>query len=314
MHNYEQLDLFYKRFCNPGFDENGVLNSFEVKYDESYNYGFDVVDELAKIAPDNKALEWCNLNGEKKSFTFKDISELSSKAANMFKANGIKKGDMVMLVLKRNYQFWISIIALHKIGAVAIPATNLLTVKDLVYRFDAADVSAVVVTADCHISEYVDEAQKKCKSLTKKFIVRGERNGWISFDDEIEKYPASIERYDTKYSDPMLLYFTSGTTGYPKMVLHDQTYSLGHIITAKFWHNIHPGDMHLTVSETGWGKAAWGKLYGQWIAGATVFVYDFDKFVPHDLLSKIEEYKINTFCAPPTIYRFFIKEDLQPLL
>ncbi len=311
MNNYEQLDAFYKRFCEPGFDENGVLTSFEPKYEETYNYAFDVVDELAKIVPDNKALEWCNLNGEKRSFTFKEMSELSNKAANMFKAHGVKKGDMVMLVLKRNYQFWIAILALHKIGAVAIPATNLLTTKDLVYRFDAADVNSIIVTADCHVPEYTDEAQLKCPSLKNKFIVRGEREGWINFDEEMEKYPSELERYDTKYSDPMLLYFTSGTTGYPKMVMHDHTYSLGHIITAKFWHNIKPGDVHLTVSETGWGKAAWGKLYGQWIAGATVFVYDFDKFVPHDLLTKIEEYKISTFCAPPTIYRFFIKEDLS---
>ncbi len=311
MNNYEQLDAFYKRFCESGFDENGVLTSFEPKYEETYNYAFDVVDELAKIVPDNKALEWCNLNGEKRSFTFKEMSELSNKAANMFKAHGVKKGDMVMLVLKRNYQFWIAILALHKIGAVAIPATNLLTTKDLVYRFDAADVNSIIVTADCHVPEYTDEAQLKCPSLKNKFIVRGEREGWINFDEEMEKYPSELERYDTKYSDPMLLYFTSGTTGYPKMVMHDHTYSLGHIITAKFWHNIKPGDVHLTVSETGWGKAAWGKLYGQWIAGATVFVYDFDKFVPHDLLTKIEEYKISTFCAPPTIYRFFIKEDLS---
>ncbi len=307
----DQMELFYQRFCKVGFDERGVLSSFTPDYPETYNFGFDVVDEIARMDPNRRALLWCNLLGEEKTFSFSDISRASNQVANMLRDCGVKKGDKVMLILKRNYQFWFSMIALHKLGAVAIPATNLLTTKDLVYRFQAADVNAIIVTADCPVAQYVDEAQPQCPSLKTKLIVRGEREGWVSFDSRMQEYPDTFPRGETLATDPMLMYFTSGTTGYPKMVLHDQTYSIGHIITALFWHNIKPGGLHLTVSETGWGKAAWGKLYGQWIAGATVFVYDFDKFVPDDLLHKIEKYRITTFCAPPTIYRFFIKEDLS---
>lgn len=306
------MSEFYQRFCTEGFDDNGVLNRFELHYPENYNFGYDVVDARAKETPNDKALVWCNVEGETAEFTFEQMSRLSNQAANLFTDYGIKKGDKVIVVLKRHYQYWYTLVALNKIGAVAIPATHLLTKKDFVYRFNAADAVAIVCTAEGEVSEHAEQAQPDCPTFATKFLVRGgDRDGWVNFDEKIKEYPETFERRDTKATDPFLLYFTSGTTGYPKMVMHDHTYSLGHIITARHWHTEEPGELHLTVSETGWGKAAWGKLYGQWIVGSTIFVYDFDKFVAADLLHLIEKYKISTFCAPPTIFRFFIKEGIE---
>lgn len=306
------MSEFYQRFCTEGFDDNGVLNRFELHYPENYNFGYDVVDARAKETPNDKALVWCNVEGETAEFTFEQMSRLSNQAANLFTDYGIKKGDKVIVVLKRHYQYWYTLVALNKIGAVAIPATHLLTKKDFVYRFNAADAVAIVCTAEGEVSEHAEQAQPDCPTFATKFLVRGgDREGWVNFDEKIKEYPETFERRDTKATDPFLLYFTSGTTGYPKMVMHDHTYSLGHIITARHWHTEEPGELHLTVSETGWGKAAWGKLYGQWIVGSTIFVYDFDKFVAADLLHLIEKYKISTFCAPPTIFRFFIKEGIE---
>lgn len=304
------MDL-YKNYVTESFDKDGVLKEFDINCPDDYNFAFDIVDKIADEQPDRRALVWCNVAGEKKEFTYGELKDLSNRAANLFSQYGIKKGDMVMLILKRHYQFWISILALHKIGAIAIPATNLLTVKDIVYRINAASVSAVVVTPDNDIPEKIVEAQDQCQNLFKKFIVRSKKEGFIDFDYEINKCSKEFKKSeDCNKEDDMLLYFTSGTTGYPKMVIHPQTYSLAHIPTAKYWQNVDPDGLHLTVSETGWGKAAWGKLYGQMIMGTAIFVYDFDKFVPHELLQKIEEYKITTFCAPPTIFRFFIKEGM----
>ena len=224
---------------------------------------------------------------------------------------GIKKNDKVMLVLKRNYQFWIAIIALMKIGAVAIPATHLLTTHDFTYRFESAGVKAVVCTGyNPDIEKYVDEAEAEMGLSLIKFIANGKKDGWISFDDEIQKMPATMERIPTDSHDYMLLYFTSGTTGYPKMVVHNHRYGLCHILTAAHWQNVDPDGVHLTISDTGWGKAAWGKLFGQMAVGSCIFVYDFDKFIPADMLRIMQNYKITTFCAPPTMYRFFIKEGI----
>lgn len=306
------MNEFYHRFCTEGFDEDGVLNHFELHYPENYNFGYDVVDARAKETPNEKALVWCNEDGETAEFTFEQMSKLSNQAANMFTDFGIKKGDKVIVVLKRHYQYWYTLVALNKIGAVVIPATHLLTKKDFVYRFNASDAVAIVCTGEGEVAEHAEQAQPECPTFTTKFLVRGEkREGWVDFDKKIQEYPDTFERRDTKATDPFLIYFTSGTTGYPKMVMHDHTYSLGHIITARHWHTEEPGEMHLTVSETGWGKAAWGKLYGQWIVGSTIFVYDFEKFVAADLLHLIEKYRISTFCAPPTIFRFFIKEGME---
>lgn len=309
----ETVNNLYKAYCKEGFDENGILHTFEVQYPENYNFGYDIVDEIAKLDPERRAIVWCNVEGEERVFTFEDMRRLSNKAANVFKSMGIGKGDMVMLVLKRHYQYWYAITALHKLGAVAIPATNLLTTKDFVYRFNAADVKGIVCTALGDVTRFVDEAQPKSPSLQVKLVAHGgcDAPGWQNFDELVEQASDEFSRVDTKATDPMLLYFTSGTTGYPKMVVHDYTYSLAHIPTAKYWHNIPAGGLHLTISDTGWGKAAWGKLYGQWAIGATVFVYDFDKFIPHDMLTIIQKYRISTFCAPPTMYRFFIKEGIE---
>lgn len=305
----------HKQYVNETYDENGMLKTYSLNVPENFNFGFDVVGEMARLEPDKTAMVWCNARGEEHVFSFKDIERYSNKAANFFKSQGIRKGDMVMLILRRHFEFWFSIVALHKIGAVVIPATYLLMEKDLEYRFQAADVRAVVCTADGEVAGHVDEAQRVCPGVRTKIIVAGRRPGWLNFTEEVEKCSDVFERPTgadaTTCDDPMLLYFTSGTSGLPKMVLHDYTYPLAHILTAKQWHNVDPDGLHLTVAETGWGKAVWGKLYGQWLMEAAVFVYDFDKFEPADLLSKMEQYKITTFCAPPTIYRFFIKEGME---
>lgn len=286
-------------------------NNFKIERPDNFNFAYDVVDDIAEKTPSKRALVWCNDEGDKRNFTFADIKRYSDKAANFFKAQGIKKGDYVMLILRRHFEFWFSIMALHKIGAVCIPATNLLTVKDLVYRFEMANVSAIVASSENSIPEKVDESQQEYKNLKTKIICCGERDGWANFTQGIEAASDKWKKAQTAIEDTMLLYFTSGTTGYPKMVTHNFAYPMAHIITAKFWLNVQDDKLHLTVSETGWAKSVWGKLYGQWLCGAVVFAYDYGtNFHPADLLKKIEEYKISTFCAPPTIYRFFIKEDL----
>ena len=303
------------KYVNEETDEKGTLVKYSLNVPDDFNFGYDIVDEMARLEPDKRAMVWCNPAGEEHVFTFADIKRYSDKTANVLRGLGIKKGDMVMLILRRHYEFWFSIVALHKIGAVVIPATNLLTTKDLAYRFNAAGVKAVICTSDGQVSDYVDEAQKESPSLKVKVLVQGEKPGWVSFTQAVEAASEHFERPTgaeaTRVTDPMLSYFTSGTSGLPKLVCHDFSYPLAHIITAKQWHNVDPDGLHLTVAETGWGKAVWGKLYGQWIMEAAVFVYDFEKFDPADLLSKMEKYRITTFCAPPTIYRFFIKQGME---
>ncbi len=305
----------HRKYVNETYDENGMLKTFSLNVPDDFNFGYDVVDEMAKLEPNKTAMVWCDETGAEKIFTFGDIKKYSDKTANFFKSRGIGKGDMVMLILKRHYEFWFSIVALHKLGAVAIPATHLLTTKDLVYRFNAAKVKAVVCTIMGEVTDYVDEAQAQCPSLTVKIAAKGKKDGWYSFTENMEAASENFERprgfQKQKVNDPMLIYFSSGTSGLPKMACHNFAYPLGHIVTAKHWHNVDPEGLHLTVADTGWGKAVWGKLYGQWLMEAAVFVYDFDKFAPGDLLGKIQKYKITTFCAPPTIYRFFIKEGME---
>lgn len=300
----------YKDYCTETMNENGRLTGFTVQCPENFNFAHDVVDRIAKIEPDRRALMWCNVAGDERMFTFGEMKELSDKTAHYLSSQGIKKGDKVMLILKRHYEYWYTILALHKIGAVAIPATNLLTKKDIVYRVQSASIKAIVCTNEGNVSDYILQAQPECPTLEQTYIVRQDKEGFVNLSTAIESAPAEFERADIAQSDPMLLYFTSGTTGYPKMVVHDYSYPLAHIITAKYWQKIDPDGLHLTVSETGWAKAAWGKLYGQWLLGGGIMVYDFDKFVPTDLLAVIEKYKVTTFCAPPTIYRFFIKEGM----
>lgn len=301
---------FYKNFCKEGFNDRGILNHFEFANDDNFNFSYDVIDEIAKREPDRRALVWCNVEGEEKQFTYGELSRYSNMAANLLLSKGVKKGDKVMIILKRHYQFWFIILALHKIGAIGIPGTNLLTEKDLEYRFEMASVKHIISTAYGDIAEHVEDAMKSYKGIKSQIIVNGDRDGWDNFDKELDSYSDKFERMPTKASDDMLLYFTSGTTGYPKMVVHDFSYPIAHIITAKHWQNVAHDGLHLTISETGWAKSVWGKLYGQMILGAAVFVYDFDRFVPADMLSVIEKYKVTSFCAPPTMYRFFIKEGL----
>ena len=291
-------------------------NNYRVKVPENFNFAFDVADEWARIEPDRKAMVWCNEAGEHRDFTFAEIKYYSDKAANFFINTGIKKGDAVMLILQRRYEFWFCILALHKIGAICIPATHLLKTKDLVYRNNAADVKMIVSVPEADVINAVDEAQVDSPSLQYKAVIGKETfPGWISFDEEMEKASPEFSRPTgadaSKNEDILLLYFTSGTTGMPKMVEHDYTSPLGHIMTAKYWQNVKDGGLHLTVAETGWAKAVWGKLYGQWIAGAAVFVYDYTHFVPHDLLTVISKYGVTSFCAPPTIYRYLINEDFS---
>ena len=307
----EKMELLYQKFCNEAFDKNGVLTKWEPVVPEDFNFGYDCVDYIADHQPDRRAMVWCDDKGHERTFTFRDMKEYSNRTANLFLQSGIKKGDMVLVILKRHYQFWFTILALHKIGAVIIPATNLLTKKDIVYRVNAADVAAVVCTADGEVSRAVEEGEAEFNAPVKKFLVHGGREGWQDFDAEIEGCSPVLTRIPNKATDPMILYFSSGTTGYPKMVIHDHTYAIAHIVTARHWHNVVPDGLHLTVAETGWGKAVWGKLYGQWLCAAGIFVYDFDKFTPKDLLQKIQEYRITTFCAPPTIYRFLVKEGME---
>ncbi len=287
--------------------------NFRLTIPRDFNFAYDVVDAWAAEEPSREALLWTNPDGEERRFTFADMKELSDQTASFFQNLGVGKGTRVMLMLKRHWQFWPAMMALHKLGAVAIPATHLLTAEDIEYRCRMADIKVIVAAGDPDMVEHIEEARPRCKSL-EWLVSTGPcvPAGWLDFNKGVDGAPAfrRPEKVNSN-SDEMLLYFTSGTSGEPKMVAHDFTYPLGHIVTARFWHNLRPGDIHLTLADTGWGKAVWGKLYGQWICGADVFVYDFDKFVPKDLLGIMEKYRINSFCAPPTVFRFLIREDVK---
>ncbi len=299
-------------FVHTELDENGILKSIRFTDEEKFNFAFDVVDAIAQKSPDKLAM--LHLSGDKteRRFTFGDISRWSNKTANYLESLGIKRGDRVLVVLKRHYQFWFVITALHKMGAVVIPATNLLMEHDFDYRFKAAGVRAILCTADGQVAEEADRAAQSC-GVDIRIMVGENRLGWHDFDKEAEAFPDTYERRPQAPagSDPMLMFFTSGTTGYPKIAEHSYKYALGHFITAKYWHNVNPDGLHFTISDTGWGKALWGKYYGQWMNEAAIFTYDFDKFDAHDILPMFAKYHITTFCAPPTMYRFFIKEDLS---
>ena len=289
--------------------------NFELKYNEDYNFGFDVVDKYAEIDPEKVALIWVNEEGEEHIFTFEDMKKYSNKVAKLFKRLGINKGDKVMLTLKNRYEFWFCMVALHKIGAIVIPATHMLKLHDIDFRLKKANVKLVVsVEEDDLISDYNTAAEELGIDL-KKLVIERDIDGWINFNKAIEEESDVFERPTgedaTKADEPFLIYFTSGTSGLPKMVAHKHTYSLGHIPTAKYWHNVKEDGIHHTSADTGWGKAVWGNLYGQWIAGTAVFIYDYERFNGIKLLEKIIEYKVNTFCAPPTIYRFLIKENIE---
>ncbi len=302
----------YHNFIHPKEREDGSLISLSFENDDQFNFAFDCVDAIADRTPDKLAMLHLDKEKTERRFTFGDLKKLSSQAANYFLSLGIRRGDRVMLVLKRHYQFWISILALHKIGAVVIPATNQLQEHDFSYRYTAAGVSAILCTADGVTAQAAENAMQESGLDLIKVIVNGEKEGWHNFDAEFTSFADTYERTPDAPcgKDLMLMFFTSGTTGYPKIAAHDYKLPLGHFITANYWHCVDPNGLHLTISDTGWAKALWGKLYGQWLCEAATFVYDFDRFDAADILPLFAKYQITTFCAPPTMYRMMIKEDL----
>ena len=300
-------------FIDTVVDENGALQKITFKNEDRFNFAFDVVDALAKRDPNKLAMLHISRDMVERRFTFNDMKRASNQAANYFKSLGIQKGDRVMLVLKRHYQFWFAILGLHKLGAIAIPATNQLQEHDFEYRFNSAGVSAILCTADGDTAHQVDIAAENCPTLKHKIIVNGEREGWRSFDEEYTLYSSHYNRTEDSPcgDDLLLMFFTSGTSGYPKIAAHNHKYPLGHFHTARYWHNVEPDGLHLTISDTGWAKSMWGKLYGQWLCEAATFVYDFDRFDAADILPMFAKHHITTFCAPPTMLRMMVKEDIS---
>ena len=299
------------RYIETTTDEKGIFNGIKFKNIDKFNFAYDVIDEIAKIKPNKTALVHVSNDKTERVFTFDDISRESNRTANYFRSLGIGKGDKVLLVLKRHYQFWFSMLALEKLGAIAIPATNQLVKHDFEYRFNAAGVSAVVATADGDVVNQIEEALPACPTVKTKIIVNGSREGWHDFNADLPMFRSKLDRVDVGGDDLLLMYFTSGTTGYPKIAMHSHKYPLGHYPTARFWQCVDPDGLHLTISDTGWAKAMWGKMFGQWFCEAGIFVYDFDRFHADDILPMFAKYGITSFCAPPTMYRFFIKEDLS---
>ncbi len=310
-HEEDSRRYAYKKFITDSVDENGTPKFINFRNEDKFNFAFDIVDEIGRERPDKRAMVYLSDDmKEERFFTFADMSKESARCANYFKSLGIKKGDRVMLVLRRHYQFWFAMLGLNKIGAIAIPAPNQLLVKDFDYRFKAAGVKAILCTATGDIANEID-ASSGCPEI--KIIVGGEREGWRSFDEEYKMYRSHYERREDAPcgNDPMIAFFTSGTTGYPKLAVQSHKYALGHYHTAKYWHCVDPDGLHFTISDTGWAKAMWGKLYGQWLCEAATFVYDFDRFDATRILPLFAKYKITTFCAPPTMYRMLIKQDLS---
>ena len=303
----------YQRFCTEVTDENGALKKITLHYPDNFNFGYDVVDVIAKETPDKRAIVWCNTENEEHIFSFEDVRANSNKMANVFKNAGIGRGDRVMLVLKKHYEYWFAAIALHKLGAVMIPATHMLTVSDFVYRIKAAGIKAVVSTPQDGVPERIKKALEQTGAKAKLWNVRTAAEGFENLSEAMESASGSFERIETSVNDPMMLYFTSGTTGYPKGVIHDHSYPLAHIVTAKYWHRAEDGGLHFTVAETGWAKASWGKLYGQWLVGSAVMVYDFDNFDPKQLISVINRYSVTSFCAPPTVYRYLVRKGIPEM-
>ena len=304
-----------RRFIDITEDEQGRLAAINFKNTESFNFGFDCVDAIANKNPAKLALLHISENGTERKFTFRDIKRMSNQCVNYFKSLGIRKGDRVMLVLRRHYQYWFIMVALHKLGAIVIPATDQLLAHDYEYRFDLAEISAVICTAhgDGYAAEQVETAEQKYDGLKVKIIVNGSREGWHTFDEEFTAFSTRYERpADAPCGeDPLIMFFTSGTTGYPKLAMHAHIHPLGHYVTAKYWQGVQRDGLHFTISDTGWAKSIWGKIYGQWLSEGAIFVYDFDRFHASEILPMFAKYGITTFCAPPTMLRFMIKEDIS---
>ena len=311
----------YEEFVGRHRDHFATLEdlqkNYKVTYPDTFNFAYDVLDVIAKRTPDKLCMLWLSNDAEERRFTFDEMSKLSNKAANFFTSKGIRKGDLVMLVLKRGYEFWYCMMGLHKIGAIAVQATHKLLAKDFIYRMNAGKIKMIVMTGDGDCTEHFDDGLSQYETLQIKAVTRGKKvESWIDFDTELaassDEWSRPTGEADTRVTDPMIMSFSSGTTGYPKMVLHDFSYPLGHLLTGVFWHRVEDGGLHFTISDTGWLKSLWGKMYGQWLGESAVFTYDFEKFSAPDILRKIADYKITTFCAPPTMYRFMIKEDFSP--
>ena len=308
------LEKFVNRVDFESYED--FVENFQINIPENFNFAYDVVDYYAEQQPEKRALVWCDDLDNDKTLTFGEMKTLSDKAANFFLSRGIKKGDYVKLLLKGHYSFWYCFLGLHKIGAIATPGTHMLTTKDLVYRIEKADIKMIVCINEGSLADFVDEAQNKTGGILKDKVLLGDnREGWFNLENEIEKASPDFTRptgtADTTNEDIFLAYFSSGTVGYPKMVQHVNTYPLGHIPTAKYWQNCQDDGLHYTVADTGWAKVVWGKIYGQWICGSAVFAYDYDKFDAANLARKCADFGVTTFCAPPTVYRFLIKEDLS---
>lgn len=290
------------------------IANYKVNIPKNFNFGFDIVDGWANEDRNKRALLWCNDHGEEHSFTFRELSRLSNQAANFFADKGIKKGSVVMLILRRRWEYWVCAVALIKLGAILVPGTLQLTKKDIAYRANAANIEMFVCINDAYVMEQMELARPEAPCIRHIAVINEDREGWINFNEEFKKYPDTFERpvgdKATKNEDIMQIYFTSGTTGMPKMVCHNYLHPLGHIVTAHYWQRVQENKLHMSVSDSGWAKFGWGKIYGQWICGATIFAYDMDKFVPTNLLRMIEKYKLTTFCAPPTMYRFMLQEDV----
>ena len=307
------MSSIYQRFCTEIKDENGGLKKLTLNYPDNFNFGYDVVDEYAAVSPDKRAMVWCNVESEEHIFTFLDVKRYSNKMANVFREYGIGRGDRVMLVLKRHYEYWFAAVALHKLGAVMIPATHMLTVDDFVYRINASEVKAIVCTAQDDVPSTIKQALVKSEKKPGLWCVQKDVEGFFNLTSQMETASDVFDRVETSAADPMMLYFTSGTTGYPKGVIHDFTYPLAHIVTAKYWQQAQDDGLHFTVAETGWAKASWGKIYGQWLIGSAVMIYDFDNFDPKQLVTVINRYGVTSFCAPPTVYRYLVRKGIESM-
>ncbi len=307
------MSSIYQRFCTEIKDENGGLKKLTLNYPDNFNFGYDVVDEYAAVSPDKRAMVWCNVENEEHIFTFLDVKRYSNKMANVFREYGIGRGDRVMLVLKRHYEYWFAAVALHKLGAVMIPATHMLTVDDFVYRINASEVKAIVCTAQDDVPSTIKQALRKSEKTPVLWCVQKDVEGFFNLTSQMETASDAFDRAETSAADPMMLYFTSGTTGYPKGVIHDFTYPLAHIVTAKYWQQAQDDGLHFTVAETGWAKASWGKIYGQWLIGSAVMIYDFDNFDPKQLVTVINRYGVTSFCAPPTVYRYLVRKGIESM-
>ncbi|MEA4920900.1 MAG: AMP-binding protein [Clostridiaceae bacterium] len=303
----------FENYCRETLDMSGRLTDIQISYPDNFNFGYDVVDAITEKTPDKRALVWCNTESEERFLSFEDIRQKSNQTANVLLDAGIKRGDKVIVALKRHYEYWFVTIALHKIGAIMIPVTHMLTADDFAYRIRSAGVSGIICTPQNDVPLHVTQALMQEKANCRLWSVQKDIEGFENLTRAIESASTELKRRPTLAHDPMVLYFTSGTTGYPKGVIHDFTYPLAHIVTARHWQQAEDSGLHFTVSETGWAKASWGKIYGQWLVGSAVMVFDFDNFDPKQLTTVINRYGVTSFCAPPTIYRYLVQKGLPDM-